>query len=156
MKSIWAAGAGALMLALAGCEHPKSALNNLEQKASNLEQTAEGRDLDPPPSGLASLYIYRDSDSGAGSMATAWVDGQIIGTLGPHAWLTIGASPGPHQIGCSNGDQINVTVAQGQMRFVEFVVRDNGSCAVFETPNDRGRAGVGHGKRVAKATNAPS
>ncbi len=147
MKSIWVAGAGALMLGLAGC-------GNTTLKT--LQEDAEGRNFDPPPSGLASLYVYRDSDTGAGSMATAWVDGQILGTLGPHSWLTVGASPGPHQIGCSNGDQINVTVAQGQIRFVEFVVRDNGNCAVFETPNDRGRAGVTHGKRVAKAANAPS
>ena len=90
-------------------------------------------------------------------MATAWVDGQILGTLGPHS-LADGRriTRRAHQIGCSNGDQINVTVARGQIRFVEFVVRDNGNCAVFETPNDRGRTGVRHGKRVAKATNAPS
>jgi hypothetical protein len=147
MKTIWAAGAGVLLLGLAGC-------GNTTLK--NLEADAGGRDISPPPNGLASLYVYRDSDTGAGSMATAWVDGRIVGTLGSHSWLTVGASPGPHQIGCTNGDQINVTVAQGQIRFIEFVVRDNGHCAVFETPNDRGRAGVSHGKRVAKAASAPS
>ncbi len=109
------------------------------------ESDAAGKRFDPPPSGLAKLYVYQSacSPSSVRPMGTVYVVDQgscgtnsvylrmdsqqdrNVGQLGPGNWLSIDVTPGDYDIWCEQGATSARTqkleLKSGEQAFVALV-----------------------------------
>ena len=81
-----------LALLLAGCAGNSAPL-------ATPEQDAAGKQFVSPATGLAALYVFRET--GGGPDFTVTSEGRTLGRLGGHQWLRVELAPGTHAVHCT-------------------------------------------------------
>ena len=134
---------GALLLMLAGCGATPVA-------TAPPAQDVAGKQFDPPPAGMAAVYLYYPTT--VGPALNVAVGPQTVSQLGPMTWIRVELSPGGHLLRCRGpnaGNSFSISLAPGDMRFVA-VYESVGApaCTIQETNPEAGRSGVVAGTRA--------
>ena len=115
---------------------------------------AAGKRFDPPPVGMAQIYIYRDS-TGSSTALNVSLGTRMLGALAGNTWFRIEVAPGSYDVRCNaeNVASAVVAVAVGETRFVETVIGIGMTaprCRINEVAATVGRPAVLTGKQAAE------
>lgn len=122
---------------------------------ANTQDDAAGKAFHPPPPGLASLYVYRESIFGAAYTLSLSMGQRLLGTLAPDTWFKLDVEPGQYDMRCTaeNTASTPLAIAAGETRYVETAVRMGlmaPRCAIFEVTSEVARPAILRGKRAAE------
>jgi hypothetical protein len=156
------------LAALAACAGPVPLADKQSDDA--------GKRFDPPPAGLATLYLFqsRCSPGSAQPVGTVFVyhpgscgrtplelihvggklGGKVesIGTLDKLTWVAVNVPPGTYEVRCAVKNQVSALLAvdAGEQAFLQVSpVVNSKYCAVSKVSPDHGRRSIMDAQRIA-------
>jgi hypothetical protein len=119
---------------------------------------AAAKGFPAPSPGASAIYIYRQNGAVGGALAFSVTLGQrSLGQLGPGTFFLVEVTPGTHELRCvgsENSEAASVTLAPGELRYVELSVRFGvgiGRCSVAEVNGTRPRCRLARPARPRRA-----